>query len=143
MKYMIPLFMIADGLNSITSSIGAVIPMEMIGETSDYAEWTTGKRTEGISFSVMTFVGKFSNALSRSSGAFLLKVIGYRTSDKSAVITQTASTKSKIWLMYALIPSILSLIGIIPMFFYDLTGKKREQMYTELTERRLKMSRDA
>ncbi len=143
LKVMIPLFMVADGLNAITSSIGAVVPMEMVGETSDYAEWTTGKRTEGISFSVMTFVGKFSNALSRSSGTFLLKIIGYRTSDTSAVVRQSAETKSKIWLMYALVPSLLGIIGVIPMFFYDLTGKKREKMYEELTERRLKLSKEA
>ncbi len=143
LKFIIPLFMITDAFGSLTSSINAVVPMEMVGETSDWSEYTTGKRTEGISFSVMTFVGKFSNALSRSSGTFLLKIIGYRTSDKSAVVAQTAETKSKIWMMYTLIPSLLGIIGVIPMFFYDLTGKKREKMYAELTERRLKLSKEA
>ena len=143
LKFIIPLFMITDAFGSLTSSINAVVPMEMVGETSDWSEYMTGKRTEGISFSVMTFVGKFSNALSRSSGTFLLKIIGYRTSDKSAVVAQTAETKSKIWMMYTLIPSLLGIIGVIPMFFYDLTGKKREKMYAELTERRLKLSKEA
>jgi sugar (glycoside-pentoside-hexuronide) transporter len=143
LKFIIPLFMVMDGIGAITSGINAVLPMEMIGETVDYAEYTTGQRTEGISFSVMTFVGKFSNALSRSSGTFLLKVIGYKTSDKSAIVPQSAATKSKIWALYTVIPALLGIVGVVPMFFYDLTGKKREKMYKELTQQRLEKSKFA
>lgn len=143
LAFIIPLFMILDGFGAITNGINAVVPMEMIGETVDYAEYTTGQRTEGISFSVMTFVGKFSNALSRSSGTFLLDIIGYQTSDQSAIVAQSASTKSKIWALFTVIPSLLGIIGITPMFFYDLTGEKRERMYKELTAQRLLKAQNA
>lgn len=143
LTFIIPLFMILDGFGAVTNGINAVVPMEMIGETVDYAEYTTGQRTEGISFSVMTFVGKFSNALSRSVGTFLLDIIGYRTSDKSAIVPQSASTKSKIWALFTVIPSLLGIIGVVPMFFYDLTGDKREKMYKELMEQRLAKAQSA
>lgn len=143
LSFIMPLFMILNAFDGITNGINSVIPMEMIGETVDYAEYTTGQRTEGISFSVMTFVGKFSNALSRSSGTFLLDVIGYKTSDESAIVKQSASTKSKIWALYTIIPALLGIIGVFPMFLYDLTGSKREEMYKELTEMRIEKSKAA
>jgi hypothetical protein len=37
------------------------------------------------------------------------------------------------------IPIITSSLGIIPKFFYPLTGAKRERMYADLVERRKKM----
>ena len=37
------------------------------------------------------------------------------------------------------IPVITSCLGIIPKFFYPLTGAKRERMYADLIERRKKM----
>ncbi len=38
------------------------------------------------------------------------------------------------------IPIITSSLGIIPKFFYPLTGAKRDRMYADLVERRQKMS---
>ena len=48
----------------------------MIGDTVDYMEWKTGKRNEGVSFSVLTFVGKLTGSLSTSVGTALLPLIG-------------------------------------------------------------------
>ena len=38
--------------------------------------------------------------------------------------------------MFTIIPALTVSFGIIPMLFYDLHGKKKEQMYVELLERR-------
>ena len=134
--FMIPLMMLDGVCNSIFNGVNGVIPMEMIGETVDYAEWTTGQRTEGTSFACITFVGKFNGAMSRAVGTFLIPYIGYKTSNSSAVIPQTTHTKRNIYAMYTIIPALLGIVGILPMLFYDLVGEKRETMFRELDKKR-------
>ena len=41
--------------------------------------------------------------------------------------------------MFTIVPALTSSLGIIPMLFYDLDGKKKEQMYNELLEHRAAM----
>jgi len=138
MKVMIPLLMLNNALPAIFNGVNGVVPTEMIGETVDYMEWTTGQRNEGVSFSVLTFVGKLSGAISRSVASYTLSLpwLGYKTSPDNAIVPQTATTKSRIWFMYMASPVLLRFIGVIPMFFYDLVGDKRQRMLDELAVRR-------
>ena len=76
LSFMMPYLAIEGAITALFGAIGSVIPTEMIGETVDYSEWTTGQRSEGISFSVLTFVGKFTGAMSRSIGTWLIPTIG-------------------------------------------------------------------
>lgn len=142
MKVMVPLLMLNSALPSFLNGINSVVPTEMIGETVDYMEWTTGQRSEGISFSVLTFVSKFSGSLSRSLGTLTLPWAGYKTAHNNAFVQQSVATKNKIWFMYMASPILLRLIGIIPMFFYDLVGEKRERMLSELAVRRKQLARE-
>jgi len=139
---MIPLLMLNSGLPAIFSAIGAVIPTEMIGETVDYMEWKTGLRNEGVSFAVLTFIGKFAGAVSRSLGTALLPVIGYKTSHTSAIIPQSPATMRNIWFMFMAAPVLFRVLGTIPMFFYDLVGEKRERMLSDLAVRRAKLTQE-
>ena len=56
MSVMVPLLMVQGALNALFNGVRMVIPTEMIGETVDYMEWKTGKRSEGMSFSILTFI---------------------------------------------------------------------------------------
>ena len=38
--------------------------------------------------------------------------------------------------MCTLLPTVTCIFGLIPKFFYDLSGEKKERMYRELAERR-------
>lgn len=142
-KVMLPLLTINNTLPAFFNGINGVVPMEMIGETVDYVEWTTGQRSEGVSFSVPTFVSKFSGAISRSLGTATLGLVGYKTSSESAIVPQTDITKRNIWFMFMFSPVILRVIGVIPMFFYDLVGDKRQRMLDDLAERRERLSKEA
>ena len=110
----------------------------MIGETVDYSEWTTGQRTEGMSFSILTFSHKFASAFSRGFGVFLLSLIGYQTSNETAKMPQTEAVKQRLFAMTTIVPALLGLFSLIPIMFYDLVGEKRETMYRELGEMRAK-----
>ena len=123
---------IESAFGGMLSAPKAVVPTDMIGETVDYAEWTTGQRIEGMSFSILTFGGKFSGAISRGLGVFLLSVIGYRTSNEAAKVPQTESVLKRLFAMTTIVPALLGLFSLIPILFYDLVGEKRERMYREL-----------
>lgn len=143
LRFMIPLMMLKSTITSFLSGVNSVVPTEMIVDTVDYMEWTTGQRSEGMSFSVLTLIGKFNGAVARSLGALLISVIGYKTSQTNAIIPQTDQVKFRIFAMNTIVPTLLGLFSIIPIFFYDLVGDKQKRMLRELAERREKLAEEA
>jgi len=69
-----------------------------------------------------------------------MKKIGYIQGRQ--VGTQTDRTKYYLFAMCTIIPIVTGILGIIPKFFYDLGGKKREMMYAELLARRAARQRE-
>lgn len=143
LKLMIPLIMVKQVLENVFYASNMVLPPQMIGDTVDYMEWTTGQRSEGVSFSLLTMISKLTGAASRSVGALLLKPIGYQTSASGQPVQQTQKTKQGIWFIYMAFPAIMLLLSAIPMFFYDLVGDKRARMLKDLEARREKLSQEA
>ncbi len=142
-RFMIPIMMLRSTITSFFSGVNAVVPTEMIADSVDYMEWTTGQRSEGMSFSVLTLIGKFNGAVSRSVGALLISVIGYKTSHTDAIIPQTDKVKFRIFAMNTIVPTLLGLFSIIPIFFYDLVGDKQKRMLSDLAKRREMLAEDA
>ena len=140
----VPLLMVQNFLFSFFNTINAVIPTEMIGDTIDYMEWKTGERNEGVSFSVLTFVGKLTGSISGTLGNALLPVIGLSFVQVSATETMTVKaydyTDTLIWGMFTLAPAVLGLLPLIPYIWYDLTGDKLKKVREEMAERRKVLS---
>lgn len=140
----VPLLMIQNFLFSFFNTINMVIPTEMIGDTIDYMEWKTGERNEGVSFSVLTFVGKLTGSISGTIGNWLLPVIGLTFIPISATETMTVKaydyTDTLIWGMFTLAPAILGLLPLIPYIWYDLTGDKLKKVREDMAERRAVIS---
>ena len=65
---------------------------------------------------------------------FIMKRIGYVQG--LSIGTQADSTKWWIFAMGTGIPVITGALGIIPKFFHNLSGEKRDRMYRELFARR-------
>lgn len=140
------LLMIQNFIFSFFNTINMVIPTEMIGDTVDYMEWKTGERNEGISFSVLTFVGKLTGSISTSLGTALLKVIGlsFTTNELGQrVAVKGDKTDLYIWALFTIIPYMLSILSLIPYIFYDLTGKKLETIRADMKIRREQLSKEA
>ncbi len=144
-KVVIPLLMFQNLVFCFFDTVNMVIPTEMIGDTVDYMEWKTGERNEGISFAVLTFVGKLTGSVSTSLGAALLPIIGlsFKAVEGS---TQTVTVKGEhtdlyIWALFTLVPQILGLIALIPYIWYDLTGKKLMTVRNDLKERHGELSK--
>ena len=137
--------MVQNFIFSFFDTINMVIPTEMIGDTVDYMEWKTGERTEGVTFSVLTFVGKLTGSVSTSIGTALLAVIGLSFTTNEAgqqVAVKGEKTDLYIWALFTLVPWALGLLSLIPYFFYDLTGKKLETIRTEMEVRREELTKE-
>ena len=113
-------------------------PNVMIADCVDEIEWKTGKRQEGLCYAGYGFFSKVAAALTKSFGPALVIWSGYVQSQDMniAYATQTDDTLNKLLLIYTLIPAIFVIGQMLPILFYDLTGKKKEKITKELAERR-------
>lgn len=113
------------------------LPYPMVGDSLDYLEWKTGERMEGICFSWNSFVTKFNNAVGALGVIVGLMVIGYVQPEMSGeYLPQTESVKDGMFALATLVPAIGFALSLIPMLFYDYTGKRKERILEELAERR-------
>lgn len=147
----IPALSLQNIVLGFVGTINMIVPTEMIGDTVDYMEWKTGVRNEGVSFSVLTFVGKMTSSLSTSLATALLPVIGYvvvnntlpdGTTETITNCTSAAGQPTQFWLwtFFTIIPNIIGLVGVIPYFFYDLRGDKLKTIREEMMVRREELS---
>lgn len=141
---MIPAFMIRETLWMTCWGLMNVIPEEMRNETIDYGEWKNGYRTEGMTGVAKDLAKKLVGTLGASVKAFILSKIGYV--EGAGYGNQSEKTEYMLFMMCTLLPTVTCIFGLIPKFFYDLSGKKKEKMYYELAERRksiiIKMNED-
>ncbi len=123
--------------------LSQVIGTEVYNECMDYCEWKNGYRTEAMTSVAKGLARKVSASASSVVTTALKKVIKYDENAYMAGGQQSDKVKFFLFAMFTIIPSLTGLLGIVPMLFYDLSGKKRERMYAELLTRRAEMSETA
>lgn len=133
---MLPVLMVGAGVMGLINAPSEIVLNEMLADASDYTEWKTGKRSEGISFSLRITTVKIGGTVVQAAASGLLWLIGYATSPDSARMPQSDAVQFRIFLILALVPAIMYILSAVPYFFYDLTGEKRQQMRDELEKRR-------
>ncbi len=140
MNVIVPLLMFKSTIGGFIGSIGGVIPTKMIGETIDYMEYETGKRNEGMAFSVLTFLGKLTGTLSAALGTALIPFVGLVRDEATQmmVVSENSPINTKFWLwaLITIIPAVLGLLQLIPYKFYDLEGEKLKNIQAEVQRRR-------
>jgi len=136
---LIPLFFIC----SIPFGIINNLSYAMTCDTLDYMEWKTGFRPNGLGQATQTFVNKLGNALATSAVILVyivlkLDVNNLVASNASAVgaLNMPTNIRSGFFSMISLVPAVSLLLCVIPMFFYDLNGEKKDRVTRELAERR-------
>ena len=98
-----------------------------------------GYRVEATIGVARNLITKLQTLFMNSAKNLILDGIGY----KQGLTIGTQSDKTKWWL-FALctgIPQLTGILAVIPKFLYPLSGKLREQMYSELMTRRQEMQR--
>lgn len=130
--------MIAIGIGSIPSGAASIAQTSIFCDSIDYMEWETGKRTEGITFSMQTSFTKISSGVTAGLATLALAILGYTAVDDAAVYvgTQTAAFDHWIWPLVVLTPAIASALYIIPLLFVRYTKEKRAIVEGDLLARR-------
>ncbi len=121
---------------TIFYGLRSVIGTELYNESMDYCEWKNGFRTEAMTSVAKGLASKVSGSVSAVITTALKKFIGYDQNAYTAGTEQPDYVKFYLFAMFTIVPSVTGALGIIPMLFYDLNGKKKELMYAELLERR-------
>ena len=116
----------------------SVIGTELYNEAMDYCEWKNGYRTEAMTSVAKGMASKVAASVSGVVSTALKKVIGYDQNAYTSGGEQPDYVKFYLFAMFTIVPAVTGALGIVPMLFYDLHGKKKEVMYAELMERRQK-----
>lgn len=122
------------GITAIPLECKNLMQKEMEAETVDYIEWKTGTRVEGIMLSIMSFTGKIENSVSSAIGLAILSLTGYIAHEDGSVI-QNSQTNMALFLMTTLLPAVGYLLMLIPMAFYNISGKEHHRMIEEIKAR--------
>lgn len=130
--------MLVIGIGSIPSGAASIAQSSIFCDSIDYMEWKTGKRTEGITFSMQTSFTKVSSGITSGLATLALGVLGYKAIDNAAVYvgTQTAVFDKWIWPLVVLTPAIASVLYIIPLLFIHYSKEKRSIVESDLNARR-------
>ncbi len=128
------LVILFTGFSTIPLEFKNLMQKEMKAETVDYIEWKTGTRVEGIMLSIMSFTGKIENTFSSSIGLTILSMTGYQSHSEGSLM-QNSSTRWALFLMTTLVPALGYLLMLVPMHFYNITGKSHRMMMEEIKQR--------
>lgn len=113
-----------------------VLPYPMVGDSLDYLEWKTGERMEGTCFSLNSFVTKFNNAVGFIGIAVALIAFKFIEPQSAGIpLPQSDFTKDGLFSLVTIIPGISFLLSLIPVYFYNFHGEKREQILSELNSK--------
>ena len=130
--------MLIIGIGSIPSGALSIAQTSIFCDSIDYMEWETGKRTEGITFSMQTSFTKISSGITADLASLALAALGYRAVDNAEIYvgTQTAAFDNWIWPLVILTPAIASVLYIVPLLFVRYTKEKRAVVESDLIARR-------
>ena len=116
-----------------------VVPHLMATDTLDYWEDKCGERLEGITFALMSLRSKVSSGFKDYFLSWLLafflfsQPLSFLSDHKPE---QTEFTKLGLFMIFTIIPAITNLVSIVPMLFYNLSGKKMAQIEARLAHKR-------
>ena len=102
-------------------------------DTVEYGEWTSGVRTEGITYAAFSFTRKMGQAVGGAAAAFTLGFGGYVA---GVHVHQTSSALLSIRLAAGVVPAAFIIIAIAIMAFYPLTETRFREIVREMAERR-------
>lgn len=121
------------------------VSFAMVCDCLDYLEWKTGLRDTGLGSSCQAFVNQVGNAFATVMIILMYIVVhidvatlnigsGQQVVD---AINQLSTTQNfAMFSLVTIVPGASLLLCAIPLFFYDLTGKKKEKIFAELAEQR-------
>ena len=133
----IVLVMLIMGLQSIPANMVNIAHRSLMSDSIDYVEYTTGKRTEGITFSMQNFATKIGEAISLFINGKLLTLVGYN--QNVAMTAQNALFMKWQWPMFILGPAVGAVLYLCVIVFVKDDKEQRKMIEQELKLRREKL----
>lgn len=131
------------GINGINDGPANVFEAEVGREINDYTEYVTGERPDGTIGLLTSIIQKTTAPLNALFTVKLFKWSGYDPTITMLPWSQGSKVVyQKVFFLYQGITRLPALVALIPYFFYDLTGEKREKMYIALNERRALLAKE-
>ena len=109
---------------------------EIRNECNDYLEWTTGCRSEATFAASSAFITKIPARINAILQPYYLLWTDYDLTAYTEGRQQPERAQKWIFAMATLIPALIVLSSMIPMFWFKIDKTTRDRMYRELNERR-------
>jgi Na+/melibiose symporter-like transporter len=134
---MIPmLYIIWSGIGTGLITLSVQLQWGLVGESIDYNEYLTGKRSEGSIYGVFSLTRRVGQTLSGSLAVLMLSWFGYISHAEDVVVSQPDSAIFGIKAMCILIPAVIAMGSWIAFrFIWDITPEKRAAMAAWKAER--------
>ena len=132
---MIPmLYIVWSGVGTGLVTLSVQLQWGLVGESIDYNEYLTGKRSEGAIYGTFSLTRRIGQTLSASLAVLMISWFGYINGAEAAA--QPASAILGIKLMCVLIPAIIAMGSWAAFtFVWDINKEKREKMAAWKAER--------
>jgi len=107
-------------------------------DSIDYVEWKTGKRTEGISFSMQNFLAKLTSGITMFINGLVLNRLGFR--EEFGLLGQPAKFYRYQWPIYMLAPVVGAVLFLLPILTIHYPKSLKMQVENELAQRRVMLA---
>lgn len=122
------------GLQSIPAFMVNIAHRSLMSDSIDFVEYKTGKRTEGITFSMQNFGTKVGEAVSLFINGKLLTLVGYN--QNISMTMQNAVFMKWQWPMFILGPIVGAVLYLAVIVFVKDDKEERKFIENELKKRR-------
>jgi len=117
-------------LSGIGFGATLAIPSAIQADVIDYDELLTGERREGQYIGWWSISKKLAAAVGIGAGLSLLGMAGYQPN-----VDQTPQVQMMLRVLYALVPSVCNLLGIVIAVFYPIDDRRHREIRTAIGQR--------
>ena len=137
---MIPmLYIVWSGIGTGLVTLSVQLQWGLVGESIDYNEYLTGKRSEGSIYGVFSLTRRIGQTLSGSLAVLMITWFGYVPAINEVPQPQPDSAILGIKLMCILIPAVIGMGSFLAFrFIWDINAEKRAKMAAWKAERAAK-----
>ena len=141
-------FALFDALIVSNDAPSDIMEAEIRRREADYTEYVTGERPDGTFGLITMFAGKITDPLRALTTIAVFKWTGYDaniaanrawTQDR---VRENITMYSKVFLLENFSDLVPWLLSFIYLIFFDIEGKKMEDMYAALNERRALIAKE-
>ncbi len=124
------IYIVCQLINSLGIGIFSTVSWALMGDAIDYNEWKTGRREEGVIFSLHSFFRKLVQGLGPALVLVIMVFLGYVGENEGNQTYAVALNMRYLVAVLYLVSAVIELIGL--KFIYNLDRHSLDRMNAEL-----------